>query len=348
MTIDKLKYFNLTTFADVINATTSSGSGNDLSPEMKTFYDKKLLQDAEPELIHDQFAVKRPIPKNGGKIIEFRKFSSLQKATTPLTEGTPPDAAAMNVSYITATVAQYGNVVKLTDMLEMTAIDNVILEAEGSLSTNAGKTLDTITREVINAGTNVIYAPIVNGSTVTPVTARTSITSASRLRVEDVKLAALQLKRYNTPKINGSYVAIIHPDVAHDLMNSDEWIDVVKYSAVDKIFNGEIGKLAGIRFIENTEAKIFAAGGASRSGTGKTNVYSTLVFGANAYATTEISGGGLQMIVKQKGSAGTSDPLDQISSIGWKATKVAKILNGNYIVRIESSCENEETAVSNA
>lgn len=347
--IDKI--FNLSIFfAEVLNKTTSTGSGTDLSAEMKTYYEKRLIELAEPELIHDQFGDKYPIPKGNGKTIEFRKFSSLAKATMALTEGVSPDGKNLNVTAMTATVNQYGDVVRLTDMLEMTAIDPIQVQAMKAIASQAGRTLDTITRETLNAGTNVLFAPSVSGSTVTATTARANITDKCLLRVDDIRRAVLQLRRYNAPKIDGSYVAIVHPDVANDLRSDkDNWIDVVKYKDPEKIYNGEIGTIGGCRIIENTEAKIFTAAGASSgdSGARKYNVYSTLVFGAGAYAVTEVTGGGLQYYAKQKGSAGTADPIDQRSTVGWKAIKVAKILVQEYMVRIESSSANESTAVAN-
>ncbi|MPN16748.1 hypothetical protein SDC9_164093 [bioreactor metagenome] len=127
-------------------------------------------------------------------------------------------------------------------------------------------------------------------------------------------------------------MAIIHPDVAYDLMRSQEWIDAHKYAAPENLFAGEIGKIGGCRFVETTEAKIFAAAGAS-----SIDVYSTLFLGANAYGVTEIAGGGLEHIVKQLGSSGTADPLNQRASAGWKAAKTAERLVEGYMIRVESA-----------
>ena len=117
---------------------------------------------------------------------------------------------------------------------------------------------------------------------------------------------------------------------------------MVKYASADRIFNGEIGMIEGVRFIENTEARIFEDAGAS-----SVNVYATMFIAQGAYGTTEITGGGLQHFVKQKGSAGTEDPLDQRATIGWKATKVSKILVPEYLVRVESCSSSEATAIAN-
>lgn len=302
----------------------AGGASNDLSPEMKTFYDKALLKFAKPNLVHDQFAQKRNIPKNGGKSIEFRRYSQLPKALTPLVEGVTPNGQNLNVTTVTATVDQYGGYITLSDVLLLTAIDNNLMEAIELLGDQAGRTLDTITREVLCSGSNVIYAGGALG--------RTAITTANKLSVDDIKKAVRELKVGLAKKINGYYVAIVHPDCVYDLENDDEWINASQYAGSTQIFEGEIGKLYGVRFVESTEAKIWAEAGAS-----DISVYATLVMGANAYGTTNVEGGGLQSIVKQLGSGGTADPLNQRATAGWKAIKTAEILYDDYLVRIESA-----------
>ena len=309
---------NLQVFANVVQTTLLPG----LSAENKTFYDMTLLDEAQAALVHDQFAQKRPIPMNGGKTIEFRKFASLPKATTPLTEGVTPDGKSLNVTAITATVAQYGDYITQSDVLELTSIDNTIVEATKILGRQAGLTLDTVTRNVLQSGTNVTYCPKSSGD---EVTSRAGLDATCQLTVKVVQQVVAKLKGQNAPTINGKYVGIIHPYVAYSLMRDPEWIDAHKYAQPDNLFTGEIGEIAGVRFVETTEAKVYEGG-----------VFGTLIMGANAYGVTEITGGGLQTIIKQKGSAGTADPLDQRSSIGWKAIKTAELLIPNYLVRVES------------
>ena len=322
----KFKY-NLQYFAENTNTTQSSG----LTDEMKTYYSDYLIDNAIPKLVHDQFGQKHPIPKNGGKTIEFRKYSPLPKLTTPISEGVTPDGQSLNMSTIEATVAQYGGYITLSDVLLLTAIDNNLVQATKLLGAQAGSTLDTITREVLNGGTNVIFA---GGKE-----ARIDLDATSVLTVDDIKKAVRLLKNQNAEKIGDSYVGIIHPDIAYDLTNDPAWKDVKTYSDPEDIYEGEIGKIYGVRFVETTEAKIFAGAGA-----GGRAVYSTLILGDNAYGVTEISGGGLEHIVKQLGSAGTGDPLNQRATAGWKGTKVAERLVENYMVRIESgSTFNPET-----
>ena len=300
--------FNLQLFADVQTTLTEG-----LSAEMKTFYDMTLIDEAAPALVHDQFGQKRPIPKNGGKNIEFRKFAPLAKALTPLTEGVTPQGKSLDVSTITAEVSQYGDFVTMSDMLELTAIDNVIVEALKLLGRQGGATLDTVVRNILHSGTNVTYCPKVaaDGSE-TAVTSRANLDNTCKLTVKVIQKVVAKLRAQNAPTISGKYVAIIHPYAAYDLMRDPEWIDAHKYAAPENMYEGEIGEIAGVRFVQTTEAKIYENG-----------VFGTLVFGDGAYGTTDIAGGGMETIVKQKGSAGTADPLDQRSSVGYTLAFVA-------------------------
>ena len=385
--------------------------GEGLSAEMHTYYSDYLIDNAEPYLAHDLFAQKHVIPA-GAKTISFRKYDPLPKRMTPITEGVTPDGQNLRVSVVEATVAQYGGYVELTDLLLLSAVDNNLCMATKLLGAQAGRTLDTISREVLAGGTNVQYGE-------NAVSARHLLTGGKTggnhyLTVDCIRRAVRFLKSQNAEKIKGSYVAIIHPDVAYDLMNDPAWKTPNQYADAEHIFEGEIGKIEGVRFIETGEAKIFHApdlakdsrtltatnsasangvlsfnGGTVEDGAlvgrwvliGNTrayvgentattmtiytdstktqtkalpingtaviypgeagaegrDVYATLILGDNAYGTTRLSGAGLQHIVKQLGSAGTSDPLNQRATVGWKANKVTVRLVEAFMVRIETA-----------
>lgn len=315
---------------------TPYGESGGLSGEMKTYYSDYLIDMAEPKLVHDQFGQKMPIPKNGGKRIEFRKYDPLPKALTPLTEGVTPEGHKLDMKTVETEVRQYGAFVELSDILLLTAIDNNLVQATKLLGSQAGRTLDTITREILNGGTNVQYA---EGQ----VESRSELVGGQEngnhyLTVDAIRRAVRYLKKMNAETINGSYVGIIHPDTAYDLMSDPKWINVKTYSDPEGIYQGEIGKIENVRFVESSEAKIFEEAGAMNEKTQKrVDVYSTLILGDNAYGTTEISGGGLEHIVKQLGSAGAADPLNQRGTAGWKATKGAVRLVEPYMVRIETA-----------
>lgn len=323
---------------NIFSNTQTTGT-SELSAEMKVFYESNLIDNAEPNLVHDQFGSKYPIPRNGGKTIEFRKYSPLNKAMTTLTEGVTPDGNKLEVTTVESTVDQYGAYVEISDVLDLTAIDNNIVEATALLGAQAGRTLDTVTREVITAGTNVMYAPKADG---TEILSRDTIAADCLLTVDMIFKAAAKLREMNAVPIDDCFVAIVHPNVACDLMLSDKWVDVHKYAKPENIYKGEIGQLGGVRFVQTTEAKIIAAAGDSGI-----SVYCTMLVGKNAYGVTEVSGGGLQHIVKQLGSAGSADPLNQRATTGWKALKTAERLVEEYMVRIEHACATNPKAKSN-
>ena len=244
---------NLQMFAEA-NTQTTGG----LSAEMKTYYGMELLENAKPQLVHNQFAATKGLPAGGGKTVEWRKFGAFDKALKPLTEGVTPDGSGISVSYITKELAQYGDYTTVSDMLDLTAIDDVVLEITDRHGSNMGLTLDTVTRNEIQQGKQVIYAPKLgaNGAK-TEITSRTALDKDCRMTSGLVAKAATQLKKMNAPTFDGKYVCIIHPSVAFDLRQDEAWIAAHQYAAATELFSGEIGELHGVRFVETTEAKIY-------------------------------------------------------------------------------------------
>lgn len=328
----KLLNIDLTLFAEV-QTTLLKTEGNDLSPEMKVYYEKQLLEDSKANLVHGQFGQKKKIPKGNGKSIEFRKFTQLPPATQPIAEGVTPDGNKLDVKAITAEVEQYGDYILMSDLLDLTAVDPVLVEASKVLGNQASLTLDTLTRDELHTGNNVMYAQKVVGDVKTDITSRKDLTDTARLTVDGVYRAAAALKRMNAPKINGYYVAIVHPDAAFDIVRDDEWVEAHKYASPEEIYEGEIGKIGGVRFVESSNAKIYK----DNTCPDGLAVYGTLFFGADAYGDVELEGGGLEHIVKQKGSSGTADPLNQRSSAGWKASHTSIILHQERLLRFEST-----------
>ena len=308
---------------------------------VNAFYDRNLLERAVALLIYGQFAQIRDIPRNNSDVIKFRKYNSLTAATTPLTEGVTPAGSQLSVTDSTATVLQYGDFVTLTDKLKMETEDPVETEATDVLGEQAGETLDTLTRDILLAGTTIQYA--------STATQRTDITAAMKMTAAEVKEAVRTLKNnkakritsrvdaqtgYNTTPVDACYIAICHPNTTYDLKADSAWVSIEKYAQALKggPLPGEVGKLDEVRFLETTQAKVWTAGGA---GSPAADVYGTLILGQNAYGKTRISGEAMNIIRKQLGSAGSADPLDQRATIGWKSTYVAKILQQLFMLRIE-------------
>lgn len=280
-----------------------------LTSEQKTFYDRTLLKRLMPTLVFMQYGQKRPIPKREGTTINFRRFNRLAPATTPLTEGVTPTGNNLNISSITATVQGYGDFVLVSDLLDMAGIDPVLTETVEVLGEQAGETLDIVVRDVVAAGTNVYY---VGGRT-----ARNQILSTDVITGADIRKARKIMARNNVKPVPGAgaYIGFVHPDVSNDIMSDAAWTNANQYAGSTKIFNAELGKLYGIRFIETTLAPIWTGAG---GGTPAADVYGVIIIGANAYGVPDIAGSSKpETIIKQLGSGGTEDPLNQRASAGY-------------------------------
>ena len=318
------------------NPNTQTTATTGLSDENKTYYHDTLIDNAEPYLVHDQFAQEINIPEHGGKTVEVRYFDQLAKNVTALTEGVTPDGTSLSMGVKTATVSQYGGYVTLSDVINVTAIDPMLVQATKAMGSQAGRSLDTITRNVITAGTNVMFAPKYVNNVKTAVTARANLDATALIDVDTILKAAAQLENNLAETINGSYVAIIHPLVKYDLMRCQEFIDWHKYASPEELFRGEIGMIGNVRFVVSTEARIVMQS--------TLPVFITMVIGKDAYATTYARGLGLEHIVKPLGAG--EDPLNQRATAGWKATKAALRLKEQNMIRIESACSMGATITS--
>ena len=377
-----------------------------MNAEMKKYYAKRLIDFARPKLVHEQFGQKVPLPSGNGKTVTFRRYDPLPKSTTPLTEGVTPTGRSMSVGQMTAEIHQFGDFIVAADLLILTAMDSQIIEMTVLIGDQAGRSCDTVVREVLNAGTNVMYG---DGTK----EARYLLTSSDKMSVDTIRYGVNIQKNNLAPEIDGGYIAITHNDVLYDLMGDSKWLYPHQYVDTANIYAGEVGRIAGVRFIETTEAKIFhaepliegglsvktaiesstttvavkeaissaqatalagrkciigtnlctiasasaaAAGSATltlaaaitaasanaviypgEAGAAGRDIYSTLLIGKNAYGITELEGGGLQHIVKQLGSAGTTDALNQRATVGWKRTMAVCILTQTFMLRIETA-----------
>lgn len=314
-------------------------------PGVQAFYDRNLLSRAQPNDIHGRFGQKRPIATRSGNQIKFRRYSQLAPATTPLTEGVTPAGSALSVTDIVSTLAQFGDFVTLSDMVSMTNQDPVVTEATDVLGDQGGTTIDQIRRDVLVAGSNVAYASGVANR----------LALVNKITAADLDKAIRFLKNQNakfmkegippstgigTGAIRKAFVALVHPDVEFDLESITGFRAVSDYPAQMGVMEDEIGAYKNIRFVTSTNCKIWTdattALTAGYKGTTKNDVYATLIVAAEAYGVSPLAGKAMETIVKPLGSAGTADPLEQRSTVGWKATTTTTILNQAWMLRIES------------
>ena len=314
-------------------------SGNNLSATKEKFYSDYVLKNAKANLVHNQFGDQFVIPRGNGKMVSVRGMNPYPVATTPLQEGIPPAGNKMDLREVNCPVAQYGGYTPHTDMLSLINCNPLALMDSEELGSQAGRTVDILTREVLNAGTMVLYSPNVIDGVENKVTSRGSLTTSAKFTLKDIFRAARFLKRNNAPTFEGGYyVAIVHPDVEMDVLTSKGFKETTVYTEhVKRLFTGEIGAVGSVRFVRSSEAKVFKGEGADGI-----DVYSTLVLGKHAYATAKIDGGNLKHIIKPLGSAGSADPLDQIASRGWKLTHGACRTCEAFMIRVESAASYAE------
>ena len=226
---------------------------NNMTPQMKTWFNTESLENARNNHIFAQFADKVPLPENHGLTVEKRKANTFGDVER-LTEGVIPEGKKFGYSAITMTVYEYGMYTPVGKRLMRHAIDQVAQDAAEEIGAAAGDTQDKIARNVCLSGSNVLYCDKADG---TPVSSRGELDGGCKLTPTMVNRAVTWLKKHKAKKIGGKYVMIIHPSVSYDIRQSEEWIDAHKYSATTEIFNGEIGELHGMRFVESDNAKVY-------------------------------------------------------------------------------------------
>ena len=301
------------------NMTTSSA----LSAGMQTYYNRELLRTFEPNLVHLQFGDEHRMPPHSGLVMNMRKLIPLETNTKALSEGDPGESVMLAETEVTVQLQQYGEYARCTDKLDLTHLDMDIMRRTKLFGDAGARSIDAVVREELAKCANVIYA---GGKA-----SRAELTAADKLTSRELRKAVKTLKKNHAQTFDGYFVAIIGPDTMYDLQEDEAFVKVSQYQDKENIYTGEVGRLFGVRLVETTEAKIFEGAGASGAA-----VASVIVLGQYAYGVTSLKGAKPRVIVKPAGSAGTADPLDQISTVGWKMDGFgAKLLQPEYAVRIE-------------
>ena len=305
------------------SANTNMTASTGLTPGMQTYYNRELLRTFEPELVHLQFGDEHRMPENSGLVMNMRKIIPLEANTNTLSEGEPGESVMLTETEVTVKLEQYGEYARCTDKLDLSHLDMNILRKTKLFGDAGARSIDALVRDELATCTNVIYA---GGKT-----SRGALTPSDKLTTKELRKAVRKLKKAHAQTFGGYYIAIVGPDTFYDLQDDETFVAVSRYQDKEAVYTGEIGRLFGCRIVETTEAKVFEGAGASGA-----DVASVIVLGQYAYGYTSFKGAKPRVIVKPAGSAGTSDPLDQISTVGWKMDGFGvKMLQPEYAVRIE-------------
>ena len=321
----------------------------DISPRTAAHAVVKMLRRAVPHLVIEKFGQTYVMPTKSTKVAKFRRYNALSLATTPLVEGVTPAGKKVTVTDVTATLDQYGDFVTFSDAIEDTHEDPYLQETSGVLGEQAAQSIETVRWNVIKAGTNVFYA---NGSSRTDV--NTPITTALQRQV------TRQLKRQNaspitnpvssdarfrTEPIEAAFIALCHVDVENDIRGMSGFISTKQYGTVTP-WQNEIGSVEDVRYLRSTIFTAFADGGGAKglmiSTTGTSaDVYPVIYIARDAYGIVPLKGkDSLSIMVKNPGSSGSADPLNQRGTAGWKTMQTCVILNDAFMVRAEVAATN--------
>lgn len=315
-------------FAGAADAVTTTGS---LTTD-QAMYEMRAYWSLRPELNYDDVATVKPenVDKPGSSVI-WTTNSDLAAATTPLSETVDVDAVALSDSQTTLTLNEYGNAVLTTAKLRATSFADIDDQAAEAIGYNAGLSVDTLARSIVQAGTNVRFAGGVAG--------RTSIGTGNVLTAALVRRTNAELKSANVKPIGGSFIAFIQPDVAYDLRGETgaaAWRDPHTYSQPEEIWNAEVGKFEGFRFMEFSRAPLFADASDGAGGAGAIDVYGTLFMGAEAvakaWAKKEGNGPSPRIVLSP-----VTDKLRRFVAVGWYWFGAYGVFRQAALRRVESA-----------
>ncbi len=296
------------------------------------YYIELFLRVAESKLIHKQLGqldrkIEQGMGGYGTGAVYWTRWSNLPLVSAGQGEGVPTTAVSMTATNVTGTVAQYDAAVSISDILAYTAFGDVMKAAMERLAYNAGISIDTVVRNLVATAGTLQSATGVAGA------AWTSIPVTGTLSITEVKKAVRTLRRNDAMEMpDGLFVAAIHPDTLYDLMSDSTtggWIDANKYTSENatKLLQGEVGKLAGVRFLETSNAYVRGTGV-----TASASIYVTNFFGRDSFGVTDLQN--LKTFVKDFGSGGVADPTDKVATAGWKTSFGAAPLNSAFQVSV--------------
>ncbi len=320
-----------------------------ISQRTTVYAERQMLKHAGPVIVLDRFGMLRPMPKNKGTTIKFRRPNVFAAATVPLVEGVTPTTTQFSYTDVEATLKQYGQVVEITDVIADTHEDPVLNDAAQQSGENIGRTTEALTFGIVKAGTNVYRA---NGSARTDINTPVTL---NKLRAVIKFLKAQKAMRitrildgsinYATHPIEAGYIAVCHTDLEPDLRDLPGFKSTADYGSRKPIHETEFGSVEALRFLCSPDLGPWEDGGAAKAGSGVTmvstggtsaDIYPILIFGKDAYGRVPLRGqGAISPSIIPPGIKDKSDPLGQIGYVGWIMWYVCKILNDNWIARLE-------------
>ena len=294
------------------------------------YYDRMLLIRARPYLIHDRWAQSRPMPSGQGEVIKFRQYTNLSTATTVLSEGITPSGKQLAKTDITATVYQYGDFVHITDRVDITNTSGELNEANELLAQQMAETTDEIIRNVLttcaSASTSQETNDVLSKAEIDGVVQ--TLLGNSAKPINEVISATTGV---STEAVRKSFWGTMHTDMIDDLETVTNFISTANYPSQSPVLDEEWGATGNVRWVHSPNAISGATENDAFDGGVTGSYYWLNIIGKNAYAIVDLKEGNAKSIIKEYGSSGTADPLNQRMTMGWKAYFTARVLNDNFM-----------------
>lgn len=307
---------------------TYTNAGNQLSNEAAEFYQRTMLEALYDGTYFMKYGDKQNIPKQAGSTTSWRRLEMPAAVTTALTEGVTPDGLNLTINKVNATVQQFGAWTKISDFMDLVGLDPLMTKVAQMFGEHAAMSMDIIVRDILKAGTNVIYAN--NRASRATLAAGDVITTADIQKIRATMIKN-NVKPIKLPNGKMGYLAFVHPDTVTKIFNLAEWKNMNTYVDTANQESGIVGQMYGIYFQEATTAPVFTDGGATANLPGK----STIVIGAGAYGIPDVSGSSKPEILVY-GDGSTENPMALYKTVAWKSTFTAVRLQEKAILRYES------------
>lgn len=326
-----------------------------ISTMIGIYYDKVFLERLEMNLVYDKYGEQRPLPENSGGTVLWHQLLNPSVGYI-LGDGSIPAASAVSTRRVSAIPIQYADLKSISDQVDRTAVNPVVDETVKALGYGAALTKDALIGQQIgfqgDASTGVTFAasatvpsvnsqgfPVIDGNTGnvywptgTNGTAgpMTQGNFSSVTQISHIRKAVTHLKNMAAvPWDDGNYRGIVDPLVSDQIRSDSTFPTWMAYtnraSALDK---GRLGTIERVLFDETpnaftttVRASAWAASYVSAGGT----IYGTLICGRQAYGVTKL--GGKDAKVNLVTGADKSDPLNQVTFVGYKLYMAAKVLN---------------------
>jgi N4-gp56 family major capsid protein len=303
-----------------------------LTQEMSTYYEKVFLARAEYEYIFNQGAQMRTQPANEGKQVVFTRHTPLATATTALTEGVNPGEVNLTATNVSANLAEYGNTVKISRFLSLTSIDANNKEKIEVVGQNMGETLDEIVRNELFTGAT---AQLAGAKTVLTDVAITDVLSVAELRKAVRTLKVNKARRYQD-RI-APWIGKVGPYTSYDLTTDSTFLSADIYdNGAEKLYNGELGKILGVRLIESPNQYE-----AVNAGTSSADIFSNFIHGADAFGCIDLEGDKPQLFIIPHTKIDSGNPAGRFSTVSWAASFVAKTLNAGWLIDIKTGASSQ-------